>query len=237
MRAGNLVRAAFTTNRDNLDSPIEPAFGRCRNFLVVGTAGGDVTVVPIPGGAASGGAGIRAAETLAGLRVDKVVTGSVGLNAGLALSAAGILVDAGSSGTIRAYLDAALGRCDDPPGSPPPSTPHGEGTPTQARDRSGYCCCPAAGFDSTITPVHPASNCAARPAAPDRSGVLLENRGYAWNAAGWIPEFFFSLLCRCWTPSHMITLRCRGGCHERFQEDSLPGRPFDRRRPGSRRRR
>ena len=43
------MKLAFTTNGNAAEDPIEPTFGRCRNFLVMDTGTGEVTVVPNPG--------------------------------------------------------------------------------------------------------------------------------------------------------------------------------------------
>jgi predicted Fe-Mo cluster-binding NifX family protein len=100
------MRIAFTTNGNSIEDSIEPAFGRCRNFLIVDSDSGVVAVVPNPGAGLAGGAGVKAAETLAGLGIDTLITGSLGPNAGPLLHAAGIAVVTGRSGRIRAHLAA-----------------------------------------------------------------------------------------------------------------------------------
>jgi predicted Fe-Mo cluster-binding NifX family protein len=40
-------KTAFSTNGNSIEERIEPAFGRCKNFLIVDSESGDVMVVPI----------------------------------------------------------------------------------------------------------------------------------------------------------------------------------------------
>jgi predicted Fe-Mo cluster-binding NifX family protein len=147
MGQGGLVRLAFTTNGNTAEDPIEPTFGRCRNFLVVDTGTGEVTVVPNPGGAAGGGAGVKAAETLAELKIDTLITGNVGLNARPLLQAAGISIVAGRSGSIRAYLSAAGGSSENyRSGAADIDRQRGDIPERQRRHPAGLCCCDRCGY-------------------------------------------------------------------------------------------
>jgi predicted Fe-Mo cluster-binding NifX family protein len=94
------LKTAFSTNGNSIDDDIEPAFGRCKNFLIVDSQSGEVTVAPNPGFSAAGGAGVRAAQALTGLGVDKLVTGSVGINARPLSDDAGIAAVTGECGSI-----------------------------------------------------------------------------------------------------------------------------------------
>lgn len=137
------MKTAFSTNGDSIQDSIEPAFGRCKNFLIVDSGSGAIQVVPNPGVATAGGAGVQAAETLARLGIDKLLTGSVGPNARPLLESAGIVIVTGQSGKISDHLDAAEGR---PPAAsdrtPAPLAPNQKGTGAQAdRNPAGYCFC------------------------------------------------------------------------------------------------
>ncbi|MFO7707427.1 MAG: NifB/NifX family molybdenum-iron cluster-binding protein [Desulfobacterales bacterium] len=142
------MKIAFTTNGNIIEDSIEPAFGRCRNFIIVDSDSGDVAVVPNPGAGLAGGAGVKAAETLAGLGIDNLITGSLGPNAGPLLQAAGIAVVTGQSGKISAHLAAPHGG----PGTPQPRPDKfGTGSVTTsgaARGRSpaGFCFCQNCGY-------------------------------------------------------------------------------------------
>ena len=142
------MKTAFTTNGNSIEESIEPAFGRCRNFLIVDSDSGDVAVVPNPGAGLAGGAGVKAAETLAGLGIDRLITGSLGPNAGPLLHAAGISVVTGRSGKISAHLAASHGGSETPR---PRADKVGAGSATPsgaARRRSpaGFCFCQNCGY-------------------------------------------------------------------------------------------
>lgn len=137
------MKTAFTTNGDNIDAGIEPAFGRCRNFLIVDSDSGRTVVVPNPGAARAGGAGVKAAETLAGLGIDTLITGSLGSNAGPLLRAAGISVLTGQSGSIRAHLPPLRGELEKEPLGPASGGPNSV-KPQPAvsrRNPAGFCFC------------------------------------------------------------------------------------------------
>jgi predicted Fe-Mo cluster-binding NifX family protein len=99
------MRIAITTTGDNLDSQIDPRFGRAQFILVVD---GDGTLLDIidnaKNRAAIGGAGIQAANTLAEKKVDVVLTGRCGPNATEALKTVGIEFGKVQSGTAKEVL-------------------------------------------------------------------------------------------------------------------------------------
>jgi predicted Fe-Mo cluster-binding NifX family protein len=84
-----------------IDSPLEPRFGRCANFVVVDTETLDATAVENSGATSAQGAGIQAAQVVSSLGASAVIAGNVGPNAFQALSAAGIKVYIGAQGTVR----------------------------------------------------------------------------------------------------------------------------------------
>jgi predicted Fe-Mo cluster-binding NifX family protein len=117
------LKTAFSTNGYSIQDLIEPAFGRCKNFLVVDSGSRAVQVVPNPGAASAGGAGVQAAETLIRLGIDKLVAGSGGP-------------------TARPILKAA-------DRTPAPMASNQKATGTQAvRNPAGYCFCQHCGHQT-----------------------------------------------------------------------------------------
>ena len=144
------MKTAFSTNGTSIQDHIEPALGRCKNFLVVESGNGAVRVVPNPGAASAGGAGVQAAETLIRLGIDKLVTGSVGPNARPLLEAAGMVVVTGQSGQISAHLPAVGGRPETGDSRTTVSMRSSKkvlGTDT-GRKPAGYCFCQHCGYQT-----------------------------------------------------------------------------------------
>jgi len=100
------MRIAVTAQGADLDSAMDPRFGRCRNFVIVDSDSDEFEAFSNESVMASGGAGTQSAQFLANNGVDAVVTGNVGPNAARALEAAGIKVYAAASGTVRDALEA-----------------------------------------------------------------------------------------------------------------------------------
>lgn len=94
------MKVVVTATGTSLNSALDPRFGRCSYFALVETDDMSVEAVKNPCMSLGGGAGIQAAQFLAGKDVRFVLTGNCGPNAYRALSAAGIQVVTGCSGTV-----------------------------------------------------------------------------------------------------------------------------------------
>ncbi|WP_440946804.1 NifB/NifX family molybdenum-iron cluster-binding protein [Methanosarcina sp. T3] len=88
----------------NLDSEVDPQFGRCNYFVIIDQETGSVTSIKNPGSEAPGGAGIRAAEAVAGAGIAILLTGSVGPNSFSILSEAGVEIRYGVRGKVSFAL-------------------------------------------------------------------------------------------------------------------------------------
>lgn len=100
------MKLAVTSEGNNLQSPLDPRFGRARYFIVVDTETGvfsafDNTVNLN----ATQGAGIQAGKRVAELAVEDLVTGHVGPKAFSTLEAAGIRIHTGASGSVADALE------------------------------------------------------------------------------------------------------------------------------------
>jgi predicted Fe-Mo cluster-binding NifX family protein len=100
------MKVAVTAQGETLASETDPRFGRARCFVVVDTESGTVQAVDNSQNLNSAqGAGIQAAQTVARLEVEAVVTGNCGPRAFRALDAAGIRIYLGAEGTVQQSLD------------------------------------------------------------------------------------------------------------------------------------
>ncbi len=84
------MKIMLSTISTNLDSAIDPRFGRGAYLMVVDTDTLEAKAHINPGVNAQGGAGIQAAQFAANQKVKAVISGDFGPNAFDALNAAGI---------------------------------------------------------------------------------------------------------------------------------------------------
>jgi predicted Fe-Mo cluster-binding NifX family protein len=99
------MKIAITATGSTLDAEVDPRFGRCQYFIIADTETLKFEVVENSSAAASGGAGISAAQMIAGKGVKAVLTGNSGPNAYQVLSSAGIEVVTGVSGKIKDAIE------------------------------------------------------------------------------------------------------------------------------------
>jgi predicted Fe-Mo cluster-binding NifX family protein len=109
------MKIILSTISTNLDSGIDPRFGRSAYLMVVDTDTLQVEAHTNPGLNAQGGAGVQAAQFAADQKVKAVISGDFGPNAFDALNAAGISMYLyGNSCTARQaveYYQAGQLRC------------------------------------------------------------------------------------------------------------------------------
>lgn len=100
------MKVAVSASGKDLDSQIDPRFGRCANFIIVDTENMDFEAFDNEAGALGGGAGIQAAEFVASKGAKAVITGNCGPNALRTLNAGGIDVIVGQGGSVRDAVEA-----------------------------------------------------------------------------------------------------------------------------------
>ena len=100
------MKIAVSAQGTGLNSPVDPRFGRAKNFVVVDTETNDVSshdnTVNLN---AAQGAGIQAGRLIVELGVEAVITGNVGPKAFATLQAAGVKVYPGATGTVQEAVE------------------------------------------------------------------------------------------------------------------------------------
>jgi len=99
------MKICITSTQDNINADIDMRFGRCRYFLIIDTDTMNVDAISNESIMESGGAGVKAAQTVAKTGVKTVITGNIGPNAFQTLKAAGINIITGADGTIKEIID------------------------------------------------------------------------------------------------------------------------------------
>ena len=100
------MKLAVTSQGDNLQSPLDPHFGRAKYFIVVDTENGAFSTVDNAVNLnAAQGAGIQAGKRVAELGVNGLITGHAGPKAFSTLQAAGVVTYTGASGTVADAIE------------------------------------------------------------------------------------------------------------------------------------
>jgi predicted Fe-Mo cluster-binding NifX family protein len=94
------MKIAISTTTPDLDSPFDPRFGRGAHFVLVDAETEEWQAYANPAVNASGGAGVQAAQLIAGYGAQAVVSGDFGPNAYNTLAAAGILMFLAPAGQV-----------------------------------------------------------------------------------------------------------------------------------------
>jgi len=112
------MNIAITATEPSLDAKVDPRFGRCPYFLIVDTETLKYEAVENANVTLGGGAGVQSALLMAEKGVQFILTGNCGPNAYQALSAGGIGVIVGCSGTgaevVEQFKAGQLNATDQP---------------------------------------------------------------------------------------------------------------------------
>jgi predicted Fe-Mo cluster-binding NifX family protein len=113
------MKIAVTSQGKELDSQVDPRFGRAAYILIVDPETWNFEILDNKENLnAFQGAGIQAASSISSKGAEVLLTGSCGPNAFKTLNAAGIKVANGASGTVRdavkAFMEGEMPLSDSP---------------------------------------------------------------------------------------------------------------------------
>ncbi|MGB9791364.1 MAG: NifB/NifX family molybdenum-iron cluster-binding protein [Thermacetogeniaceae bacterium] len=99
------MKIVISASGRDLESMLDPRFGRCPYFLVIDTETEECQPVPNPGMMAGGGAGIQAAQEVVRQGAKAVITGQCGPNAYDVLRSAGVKILQAPVEPVRQVLE------------------------------------------------------------------------------------------------------------------------------------
>ena len=99
------MKICVSASSGSLDATVDSRFGRCPYFVIVDSETMEFDVVANDSSSAAHGAGIQAAQTVVNMGVNVVLTGNVGPNAFNVLSATGIKIVTGASGSVKEAVE------------------------------------------------------------------------------------------------------------------------------------
>lgn len=99
------MKICVTAQGNNLETKVDPRFGRCEFFIFVDPQTLEFEAVQNPNIAAMGGAGVQSGQLVANKNVKAVLTGNVGPNAFSALNAGGVEIITGISGSVKEAVE------------------------------------------------------------------------------------------------------------------------------------
>lgn len=95
------MKIAVSASEPDLNSPVDPRFGRSPYFIIVDPATMEFEAIENPNLSSPSGAGVQAAQLVANKGVQALLTGSCGPNAFQTLEAGGVRVFVGVTGTVK----------------------------------------------------------------------------------------------------------------------------------------
>ncbi|GAI86120.1 MAG: dinitrogenase iron-molybdenum cofactor biosynthesis protein [Clostridia bacterium] len=99
------MKIAISSTGQNLDASVDARFGRCQYFIIIEPGMMEFEAIANPSITATHGAGIQTSQLIASKGATVVLTGNCGPNAFQTLSAAGIQVIVGVTGTVKDAIE------------------------------------------------------------------------------------------------------------------------------------
>ena len=99
------MKICITAQSNDLEAQVDPRFGRCQYFVIADTDTDETDILENSNKDGMGGVGVQSGQLMAEKQVKVVLTGNVGPNAHQTLTAAGIEVVTGVSGTVKEVIE------------------------------------------------------------------------------------------------------------------------------------
>jgi len=99
------MKIAITAQGKDLNTKVDPRFGRCAYFIIYNLDTGDFEALENSNIQTGGGAGIQTAQMISEKNIQAVITGNVGPNAFEVLSTANVKVFAGVAGKVADAIE------------------------------------------------------------------------------------------------------------------------------------
>jgi len=99
------MKIAVSSSGRDLDSQVDPRFGRCAYFVIVETDDMSFEAFANENISLGGGAGIQSAQFVASTGAKALITGNCGPNAVQTLSVSQVVIFVGHSGTVREVIE------------------------------------------------------------------------------------------------------------------------------------
>lgn len=112
------MKICITSQGRSLDSDVDPRFGRAANFILLDTETMKFSVLANDNIAGAGGVGISSAKTVIDAGAEAVLTGNCGPNAERTLTAGGVKLYVGISGTVAQAVEKFKSGQVDPASGP-----------------------------------------------------------------------------------------------------------------------
>ena len=100
------MKIALSATGPDLNSAVDPRFGRAQYFIIVDPESLEFEAVQNPNISAMGGAGIQSAQLVGNKGIEAVITGQVGPNAHMTLNTIGVKIYQAVSGTVSEAIAA-----------------------------------------------------------------------------------------------------------------------------------
>ena len=149
------MKVAITATGNNMESQVDPAFGRCKYFIIYDTDTNAHKAIPNQGTDMTGSAGSTAVQTMIEQGVAEIITGKIGLKSRPLLERAGITISENRTGTIADTLSTFEATPQPEVAGIQQDTVPSKKSSQSGRNPVGYCFCQACGYQSAGDPGEP----------------------------------------------------------------------------------